>query len=484
MALNLVRNSKVFFTTNVDATTGKVNASGFTNTNTYELQVLEGFSFSQNTNNETVTIMEGGSAPVRGQRSFNTSLAPVDFSFSTYLRPKNVTTAINAEESVLWNAMFSTVDTNTSAVSVGGTISGASYAFSNGVGTLTISGTTLTAAGIAVGDVVVVSGISVTTGAADTYFNAAATVASISATTITLNLVNPTPTATTITTPTSVKLYKSAWAPVKSNYSYASSAASDKHQLIKFGMIFLVDQVAYVVDNSAMGQVTIDFGLDAIATAAWTGQGTTLRQVSTNLTATNGSFAGSGLTGTYQAKVTDAQYIANKLSTVALTLVNSLKDSSGVTQGAAGDAYTVPITGGSITINNNITYLTPANLGVVNSPVAYYTGTRAITGTLNAYLRTGGTRDTGELLADMLAAASATIEPMASLAVSIGGGASTVKVVLDMPATVIQIPAVDVQQVVSTAINFTAEGSVPSSTADANAYDLTKTNDIAVRYYA
>lgn len=483
MALNLVRNSKVFFTTNVDATTGKVNATGFTNANTYEIQVLEGFSFSQNTNNDTVTIMEAGTAPVRGQRSFNTSLAPVDFSFSTYLRPKNVTTAISAEESVLWNSMFSTVGTDTAAVSVGGTISGVTYAFASGIGTITITGTSLTAVGISVGDIVVLGGLTATPSSSDPYMNAAATVATISGTSITLQLVNPITTATTLTQ-TSLKLYKSAWAPVKSTYSYTSSAASDKHQLLKFGMIFLVDQVAYAVDNAAMGQVTIDFGLDAIATAAWAGQATTLRQVSTNLTATNGSFGGSGLTGNYLAKVTDAQYITNKLSTVALTLVNSLKDSTGTTQGAAGDTYTVPITGGSITINNNITYLTPANLGVVNLPVAYYTGTRAISGTLNAYLRTGSTRDTGELLADMLAAASATIEPMAALAISIGGGANTVKVVLDMPATVLQIPSVDVQQVVSTAINFTAEGYVPSSTADANAYDLTKTNDIAVRYYA
>ena len=483
MALNLVRNSKVFFTTNVDATTGKVNATGFTNANTYELQVLEGFSFSQNTNNDTVTIMEAGVAPVRGQRSFNTSLAPVDFSFSTYLRPKNVTTAINAEESVLWNAMFSTVSTDTAAVTVGGTISGVTYAFASGVGTITIAGTSLTASGIAVGDIVVIGGLTATPASSDPYMNAAATVASISGTAITLNLVNPITAATTLTQ-SSLKFYKSAWAPVKAGYSYASSAASDKHQLLKFGMIFLVDQVAYAVDNAAMAQVTIDFGLDAIATAAWTGQATNLRQVSTNLTATGGSFGGSGLTGNYLAKVTDAQYITNKLSTVALTLVNSLKDSTGTTQGAAGDTYTVPITGGSITINNNITYLTPANLGVVNLPVAYYTGTRAISGTLNAYLRTGGTRDTGELLADMLAAAAVTIEPMAALAISIGGGANTVKVVLDMPATVLQIPSVDVQQVVSTAINFTAEGYVPSSTADANVYDLTKTNDIAVRYYA
>ena len=483
MALNLVRNSKVFFTTNVDATTGKVNATGFSNTNTYEIQVLEGFSFSQSTNNDTVTIMEAGAAPVRGQRSFNTSLAPVDFSFSTYLRPKNITTAISAEESVLWNAMFSTAGTDTAAVTVGGTISGVTYAFASGVGTITIAGTSLTAVGVSVGDIVVLSGLTATPSSNDPYMNAAATVASISGTSITLTLVNPVTSATTLTQ-SSLKFYKSAWAPVKAGYSYTSSAASDKHQLLKFGMIFIVDQVAYAVDNAAMGQVTIDFGLDAIATAAWTGQATSLRQVSTNLVASGGSFSGSGITGSYLQKVTDAAYITNKLSTVALTLVNSLKDSTGTTQGAAGDTYAIPITGGSITINNNITYLTPANLGVVNTPVAYYTGTRAVSGTLNAYLRTGGTRDTGELLADMLAAASVTIEPMAALAISIGGGANTVKVVLDMPATVLQIPTVDVQQVVSTAINFTAEGYVPSSTADANAYDLTKTNDIAVRYYA
>ena len=487
MALNLVRNSKVFFTTNVEASTGKVAASGFTTSNTFEIQVLDGFSFSQGTNNETVTIMEGGSAPVRGQRSFNTSLNPVDFSFSTYLRPKNTGSAITAEESVLWNAMFSAATPDTTGTAIGGTITGVTYAFNAGVGTVTIAGTSLTLSGIAQGDIVVIGGIATATGPGAAFFNSAATVASISGTAITLNLINPTSQASTITTPASIKLFKSAWAPVASTYSYASSAASDKHQLLKFGMIFLVDQVAYVVDNCAIGQVSIDFGLDAIATAAWTGQGTSLRQVSTNLTFTvsgsTGTFGGSGLTGSYAAKVTDAAYIANKLSTVALTLVNSLKDSSGTTQGAANDAYTIPITGGSITISNNITYLTPANLGVVNIPVAYYTGARSITGTINAYLRTGGTRDSGELLADMLAAASATTEPMASLSIAIGGSASTTRVELAMPATVLQIPTVDVQQVVSTAINFTAEGYVPSSTADANAYDLTKTNDFAVRYY-
>ena len=484
MALNLVRNSKVFFTTNLDGN-NKVASTGFTTANTQEIQVLDGFSFSQNTNNETITIMEGGAAPTRGQRSFNTSLAPVDFSFSTYLRPKNITTAISAEESVLWNALLSDQAISTAnTITVGGTISGVTYAFSNGVGTVTIAGTSLTYSGVVVGDAVVIGGITTTSPAASlTNIAGSAVVATLSATSITLTLTNPTATATTITTPAAIKLYKSAWAPVNTTYSVVGAAGSDKHQLQKFGMVFIVDQVAYAVDNAAMSQASLDFGLDAIATSAWTGQGTTLRQLGTGVTAASGAF-GSGLTGNYTAKVTDAQYITNKLSTVALTLVNSLKDSTGTSQGAAGDSYTVPITGGNVTINNNITYLTPANLGVVNIPVTYYTGARSITGNLTAYLRTGGTRDTGELLADMLNAASATIEPMAALAISIGGGANTTKVVIDMPATVIQIPAVNVQQVVSTDIKFTAEGSVPSATADGNVYDLTKLNDLSVRYYA
>ena len=487
MALNLVRNSKVFFTTNVDAN-GKVGSTGFTAANTQEIQVLDGFSFSQNTNADTVTIMEAGVAPVRGQRNFNTSLAPVDFAMSTYLRPKNSGSAIAAEESVLWNALFSDQAVSATPSSTLSAVTGVTYAFSNGTGTVTLAGTAISGTLPTVGDIVVISGIASTTPAGqETVLNAAGLVKTSTVGGITIELVNPgktAVTAVTFVTAGTVKLYKSAWAPSNASFSYVSSAASDKHQLQKFGMLFIVDQVAYAVDNAAMGQVTIDFGLDAIATAAWTGQGTTLRQVATGATASGGAFGGGTLTGNFTAKVTDAQYITNKLSTVGLTLVNSIKDSTGATQGAAGDTYTIAITGGSITINNNITYITPANLGVVNAPVTYYTGSRAITGTLNAYLRTGGTRDTGELLSDMLNAASATIEPMAALVVNIGGGSNTVKVVLDMPATVISIPTVDVQQVVSTAINFTAQGMTPSSTAEGNTFDLTETNDIAIRYYA
>ena len=472
--LNLVRNSRVFLTTNVDSA-GVVNSTGLTTSNTFEIQVLDGFSFSQTVNNEVVTISEAGVSPVRGQRSFNTALAPVDFSFSTYIRPYNAGSSITAEEAVLWNALLGAKEISVAnTITIGGTVSGATYAFASGVGTITIAGTSMTYAGVAVGDWVVIGGLTHATDG--TIINNAAQVKTLSASSITLELAAPKSSAISSITVSAVKLYKSAWAPVQSSYSVVTTAGSNLNQLQQFGLIFVVDNVTYAVDNAAMAQATIDFGLDAIAMVAWTGQATALREIPTAVL--SGSTFSGGLTGTAAAKNTSARYITNKLSTVSMSLVNALGAAT------AGTAYAIALTGGSITINNNITYITPANLGIVNTPITYFMGTRSITGTMNAYLKTGtGAGSTGQLLADMLAAASTAVEPMATITINIGGANAT-KVVLEMPAVSFSVPSIDVQQVVSTAINFTASGYTPSAVADANVFDLSKTSDLAIRYYA
>jgi hypothetical protein len=367
MALNLVRNSRVFFTTDVNAVTGVVDTGALESNKTFEISVLEGFAFSQNTNQETVTINEAGTAPVRGQRSFNTSLAPVDFSMSTYMRPRMGVTNVEADESVLWGALSSVT-----------------------------------------GD---------------------------------------------------------GWTPGV-GFSTVDFDASNAHQLQKCGIIVILDNVTYVIDDCVLTQATIDFGIDAIATIAWTGQGKTLRRLGTNATASAGTFGG-GLTGSYTAKNTSAAYIANKLSTATVA--------------KGGTTYQIALTGGSLTINNNVTYLTPANLGVVNQPATYFTGTRAISGTMNAYLKTGGSTDTGALLASMLADTS-NVEPNFDVEIAIGGAANAIKVALSMPTSMLTIPTIDVQQVVSTAINFTAQGSTTG--AAAGSYDITQPNELTVKYYA
>ena len=85
---------------------------------TYKIPVLEGFSFSQTTNSSEVTLSEmESSAGVsrRGRRVFNDSLAPAEWSFSTYVRPflsngtgsgNHEAAVMHAVEEVLWNGLL------------------------------------------------------------------------------------------------------------------------------------------------------------------------------------------------------------------------------------------------------------------------------------------------------------------------------------------------------------------------------------------
>ena len=853
MAINLSRNSKVLFTTNLDRS-GKVQSSGFTPNNTFELQVLDGYSFSQNANSEVVTISEAGAAPARSQRSFNTSLAPVDFSLSTYIRPyyNSTLTKSTAEERVLWNALLNSASlmaTNANVI-LGqggvGTITGISYVNSTKVLTITgtgfltnnnstllvgekvlISGlkaptdsttplfnsyatvTTLTATSItltlniavgadatftftngqnasvtlaeagayalpavtlllgapasggigalttvvynqstgvltissaaftpsnvlAVGDTVMLSNIVGATGAALTVFNNRAVVTNITATQYQFTLVTITATATTFTgntlvgatklhtsvpsnsvvlgvggigtvgaityssntltipgtsfpntasggltlasgdvvvlsgltvstwdgagatvaqsaqfnslatvtgvpatatgsftfalanaisntvtfsaagnnlvtitevssapinvyatiapatvtsaaytysavtgkgsitlnavsglpliptgqiftltgisvnpstgtpstptvavagpdlntavyveqngdstatslkltyvvpdvdytaigwssTPTSgttgLQLMNNAWIENSTN-AYVSTANSDQNKLEQFGMVFLVDNVMYAVDNCALTQVSVDYGLDQITTAQWTGQGTTLRQLDTGVISNSSAniftwmpvayFTGGVVTGAYQAKNTAASYITNKLTTLRLTATKDLKTSAGVTAIAKNANFDLPITGGNLTINNNITYLTPTIMNMVNQPVNYYVGTRAITGNVTAYLKTGTSNDAGVLMDGLLDVSDNVTEPMFTYRASIGG-ATAPYVLVNLPAVFLQVPTLDAQQIVSTTINFTAQGS--STAASVVGFDSAQENELVLRYF-
>jgi hypothetical protein len=241
---------------------------------------------------------------------------------------------------------------------------------------------------------------------------------------------------------------------------------SNVHQLQRFGLIITIDGTSFVIDDCVLNTATIDFGLDAIATIQWAGQGKALRQIDTPTFATATSWTGT-LTGSFLAKITAAAFIANKLSTITID--------SGITVGT-GTAYTLALTGGSLTITNNITYLTPANLGIVNEPATYFTGTRGVTGTLNCYLRTGSGNSAG-LLSTLLANKATDIDPEYSIRIAVGGAGAD-RVEFEMPGVVLAIPSVNTEQVVSTAINFTAQGTTGS------AFDLTAANEINIKYYA
>jgi hypothetical protein len=385
MAVNLIRNSRVFFTTNVDsqgrvlAGAYKDEAQPFSTSNTWEIQVLEGMTFSQNTTVDTVTLNEAGATPARGQRSFNTALEPLDFTFSTYLRPYLDSTTTTCEEKVLWNAFGGSIPLGT-----------ANAAWVDGTpGTFTVSN-------------------------------------------------------------------------------------SNKHQLQAFGLIVVFDDLAYALDNCALDTATIDFGIDAIAAIQWAGKGSLIRQIALTAgvaAAGKVTFTGTdvGATGAEEAnaKNTAAKFITNKLT--VLQVNDAINDFT-------GSDYSVPITGGSITLSNNLTYLTPANLGVVNLPITYFTGTRSITGTLTAYLRSG-TANTGGLLQGLLASAATEINPSYAINIQMGGTSGT-HVDVGLPAAMLQIPTVNTEQVISTTLTFTGQG------YSGTAFDIDQANEVTVKYYA
>lgn len=492
--LNLKRNSRVFFTTNVTAGTNKVQST-ITAATTQELTVLDGFSFSQGVNAQAVTVSEAGATPTRGQRSFNTALNPVEFSFSTYVRPNVSGGNILADESVLWNALFSDKD-STSASNVtftGATVTTATIATATGI--LTVIGTSLPTTPV-VNGIYTLKGL---TGAYASMYNTPVQVLSASATTFTAQyLTAPSTAAATAMTstlvPATAVLSVAAWnanAAVAADslvgntaYAEVTTARSNLNQLLPFGLIITIDGVTYTIDNCALDSAQIDFGLDGIATVQWSGKGTQLNVLATNVTygGTVSAPTMSGpITGTATGKsaVATTRYITNKLSTA---LINA-------NIGGGGLAYTVALTGGNIQISNNLNYVTPANLGVVNVPIGYYTATRAISGSLNAYLRTGGgtTKTTGDLLTQILtdSTTNGVTETEYQISLQVGGSTNATRVDMLIDGASLQVPTIDAgQDIVSTVINFTAQGTdAVKGTASAN-FDLTMTNDLRVRYFS
>ena len=413
MSVNLLRNSRVFFTTNVSTTApniGKVNtgagasgddATAHTNEITFEIQTLDDLTFSQTTATETIAVNETGDAPIRGQRTFNTAVNPVEWSFTTYLRPYSDATAdkITCEERVLWNAMFSKYE-------IGNTTNSAQVAWRN------------------------------------------------------------------------------SSAQGSNQYAQAILDGSALHQLQRFGLIVIFDNNVFLLDDCAINTATIDFGIDAIASVQWSGMARKIRRLDAPTFSDADTWAGT-LVGDFKPKITEAPFIANKLSTVTLKKGIGAFGSSG-----SGDQYNMPLTGGSITLTNNITYLTPAYMGVINEPITYFTGSRQVSGSLSAYLRTGtsSTKRTAELFSNLVDNIATDSDPEFYLQVEIGGSSNTVRVELEMPGTVLSIPSINAESVITTTVNFSAQGSESIQKAGSGVqtkqFNIVKDNEIKIKYYA
>ena len=554
-AVNLIRNSRVFFTTNIDSF-GRVrigaqaNASfPMTATNTFEIQVLEGMSFSQNTTVDTVTLNEAGAAPVRGQRSFNTALEPVDFTFSTYIRPNNTGSLITAEEQYLWNAFGGAANLGaagaawTSAASTGTVgftnsnkhqllpfglvilFDNAGYVIDNcALDSATIDfgidaiaaiawagkGSAIrvvdnaaadTASPVAFSNV----GTGTTFIGANTALskNTAARYITNKLSTLVVNdgindfvtTAGGAVTAVTVGTPgsgyTSVPTVAFAAAPsggvTATGTAVLSGGAVTAVAVTTPGTGYTTPTVTFSAPQvaggtTATGTVTVTSGGITAIVITSGGTGYTTAPTATLAGAGTGGALGAVTIGTSTiTAVTITNAGSGYTAAPAITFTGGGGSAAAATAtiaAMAGTVYTIALTGGNITFNNNLTYLTPANLGTVNLPITYFTGTRAISGTINAYLKTG-TLESGGLLSDLLAQSATTVDPKFTINVQLGGPSTNATgVEIKLPAAMLQIPTINTEQVISTTINFTAQGFAGTG------YDITESNEATIVYRA
>lgn len=531
-----VGDSNLFF--NRDTKVFAVQATETSKFNVWELPVLAGYSFSQGTNASQITLNEMSDATGRsrrGQRSFNDSLSPAEWSFDTYARP-TLATVIRAPEEILWSSLLTEANFNATAnTSTGlGATGAASYSGTSVTLTFTTAATTNTY--FKVGDYIKVSGLTATTNAPNGTFQ----ITAITNTTVTYTAAL---TPTGALTATSAKIQSATVASTSTETDFLA-INSNKTKLATFDLYFVLgankwnnisgvtankfdtseETTIYKVANCVVNEATMNFEIDGIATISWSGMGTVISELasidftdtgtynfinngvvstsnmirnrltalnafsglsadtSTNLTSTGVVISGGIATASYSAQ-TAAPYVVGQIihvsgatgTTGTINGVNIVLSStttqttfattatgtvSGTVVLAQPKKYGVTLTGGSITISNNINFLTPEVLGVVNTPLGHVTGTRSVSGTFTCYLdeATNGSID---LYQDMLNATT-TVTNRFQLQFFVGGKGSTAGypaapgVMFDMGQCHLEIPSINIDDVIAFEVNFTA----------------------------
>ena len=204
----------------------------------------------------------------------------------------------------------------------------------------------------------------------------------------------------------------------------------------------------YKIQDAVVNEVTADFDLDGITTLNWSGFGTLLEDVSDSAVALTTSVSAAVTQGLDQT----GTFIRNRLTQLELFSTSAANGA----QINSGSAYNLVLTGGSITVSNNIEYITPSSLNVVNRPLGSVNGTRSVTGNFTCYLNNALGPDidsSGALFKDMVDA-STTTQNSFDLKFKVGGTTATPRVEFRVPQAHLEIPTHAVDDLVSVEVNF------------------------------
>ena len=252
-------------------------------------------------------------------------------------------------------------------------------------------------------------------------------------------------------------------------------------------------RLLYKLENAVVNEASVDFDIDGIATINWSGMAGQIKEVSGGLGAgqytaataeptasaagaiwidtddsdrfhmSTGSGSGSWWAAIDEATTSTSNFIRNRLTN--LTLAPEAAFKAATTFDRAGDgvadenyeeSYSVAITGGNVTFSNNISYLTPEELGKVNQPIEHITGPRSVTGSLTCYLASSdaATNRSRDLFADLVSDINTVINKFA-ITLQVGGTDTTKpRFEISLPTAHLEIPSHSVEDVISLETNF------------------------------
>ena len=463
----------------------------------FEIPVLDGFSFSQATNSSEITLNEmanTSNASRRGRKMFNDSLAPAEWSFSSYGRPfgsagggstgdaSGISGDQHAVEEVLWamtvgDAAYTTGTTSGDVNAIDGIVatnSGAANRIGTSNFTTTNLSTTTNGSGSGAqlkvsytassGNLTLVLGDETGSGYEDDdelFITKEAVFAACNAAFISEGS-NGTNSLTQLHLSADYKAVVNGVGTTANRNTFTGFTRSGTNLQIGFGssnkttlgtanIYFELgaageSQEIYKIAKCCVNEVGVDFDIDGITTLNWSGMGTEITEVSAIPSKSNAVTEGTDAT---------SNFIRNRLTQLVAS------NGSGVSQD-------LTLTGGTITISNNMTYLTPETLGLVNTPLGHVTGTRSISGSFTCYL--SNATNSSMALFKALVEDKSTITHDFDLEFKVGGTAVP-NMKFDMPSCHLEIPTHAIDDVISLEVNFHALGD-----------DIDSTDELVVTY--
>lgn len=238
---------------------------------------------------------------------------------------------------------------------------------------------------------------------------------------------------------------------------------SDKPALGTFTLYFVFDEngttpQVYKINESVVSSASIDFDIEGITTWSFSGMGKKIEDLKEDLTWKPTLVITEGVVNDSGTAITN-NFIRNRLTEMTVLASDTTTFPGDVDGGNAGQ-YSIPLTGGSFNIENNISFLTPASLGLVNQPLEHVTGARTVGGSFTAYLGvdntgTGQTGTSAQFFRDLAAASNVTTNSF-EVTFTIGGSGEDFRIAANFPQVHFEVPQVSVEDVISMEANFSA----------------------------